>query len=118
MKTTGHIGYGRQGEAQAKAYLEKKGYTILDMNFSTKIGELDLIARHGDLLVIVEVKRRRKTVHGYPREAVTPHKQRQIIRLTQWYIQKNQLHHMQVRFDVIEILGEHIEHIENAFAVS
>lgn len=115
MKYT-HVGYGRQGEVQAKEFLTAKGYRILETNFSTKIGELDLIAMHENLLVIVEVKRRKGTRHGYPREAVTPHKQRQIVRLTQWYIQQNQLHHLQVRFDVIEILEDSIEHIENAFS--
>ncbi|MDI9501769.1 MAG: YraN family protein [Tissierellia bacterium] len=112
---SGHVDFGKQGEEQAREFLVKKGYKILDANFSTKIGELDLIASKDGLLVIVEVKRRKNARHGYPREAVHLHKQRQIIRLTQWYIQKHQLHHMQVRFDVIEILDDVMHHIENAF---
>lgn len=115
MRAANHVGYGRQGEEQAREYLQKKGYTILESNFSTRIGELDLIATYNDLLIIIEVKRRKKILHGYPREAVTLHKQRQIVRLTQWYVQKNDLHHMQIRFDVIEVLDDAIEHIENAF---
>lgn len=115
MKSYAHVDYGHEGERQAKEFLQKKGYKILDTNFTTKIGELDIIASRDKLLVIVEVKRRRSLRHGYPREAVTACKQTQIIRLTQWYMQEKQLHDRQVRFDVIEIVGHTLLHIENAF---
>ena len=70
---SGHVDFGKQGEEQAREFLVKKGYKILDANFSTKIGELDLIASKDGLLVIVEVKRRKNARHGYPREAVHLH---------------------------------------------
>lgn len=101
----------------AVAHLEKMGYKILHENYRSKLGELDIIARQENVLVVVEVKRRRTARHGFPCEAVTYRKQQQIIRLTQQYLQLHALFHLQVRFDVIEILGEKLRHIPNAFQV-
>ena len=113
-----HTSFGKHGEQLAQEFLRQHQFKILDFNYSNKAGELDIIASKDNLLVIVEVKRRRSTSHGYPREAVSYAKQRQIIRLTQSYIQQHMLHHLQVRFDVIEIIGDEILHIPDAFRVS
>lgn len=110
--------FGKEGEALAAELLIQKGYRILATNYQNKMGELDIIAQNGELLVIVEVKRRKSSAFGYPREAVSYGKQRQIVRMAQSYIQRYRLHQYQVRFDVIEIIGDEILHIEDAFRVS
>ena len=68
-----------RGEVGAKAYLEGKGYRILETNFVTKIGEIDIIAKDGDYIVFVEVKARTRADFGEPIEAVTPQKVRKIV---------------------------------------
>lgn len=117
MRISKHVDFGKQGEQLAVEFLKSEGYKILDTNYRNAMGELDIIARKDQLLVIIEVKRRKTIAHGFPREAVSYHKQKQIARLTQWYIQQHKLHNMQVRFDVIEIIGEDIHHIKDAFRV-
>jgi putative endonuclease len=69
---------GDLGEEIARRYLAGKGYEIVESNYRTRRGELDLISRHKDTLVIVEVKLRRGTGYGTPLEAVTPRKQNAI----------------------------------------
>lgn len=102
------------GENMALRYLKHRLYRILETNYARKTGEIDIIAEKGGYIVFVEVKYRNNTSKGLPREAVTPFKQRQIIRTAQMYIIENKLD-CDMRFDVIEILGKHIEHIKNAF---
>lgn len=106
---------GKKGEILAEKYLIKNNYKILEVNYSTKIGEIDIIAKKDDVIVFVEVKLRNSTKFGFPREAVTPTKQRHIIRVATSYLQKKSLLESKVRFDVIEILNGQITHIENAF---
>lgn len=107
--------YGVTGEQEAKNYLVKKGYKIVKMNFSCKIGEIDIIAMDKDTLVFVEVKARNTAMFGLPREAVTAKKQYKIRRIAELYLQRYSTFDQKIRFDVIEILGDKITHIENAF---
>jgi len=65
---------GRRGEQWAAAWLEERGMTIVDANWRCARGEIDLVARDGGELVVVEVKTRRGTSHGHALEAVTPAK--------------------------------------------
>ena len=106
---------GLEGESIAAKYLEDKGYTILQRNFSCKVGEIDVVAMDGDTLVFVEVKARDNPKFGMPIEAITPAKVRSIIGAARYYIMKNHLYDTQARFDVIAILRGKIQHIENAF---
>ena len=106
---------GVTGEQEAKNYLIKKGYKIVKMNFSCKIGEIDIIAMDKDTLVFVEVKARNTAMFGLPREAVTAKKQYKIRRIAELYLQRYSTLDQKIRFDVIEILGDKITHIENAF---
>ena len=107
---------GRIGENSARKYLKRKKYKIIEKNFTTKIGEVDLIALYGDLIVFIEVKTRTSITYGNPSEAVDFNKQRKYILLAEQYLQINkQYASLPVRFDVIEILNEEINHIENAF---
>jgi len=108
------LGFGRKGEKKAASYLKKKGYEILDMNYRTKVGEIDIIAGKGDLVVFVEVKARKTDEFGKGYEAVDARKADKIIRSAQFYFAKRQLE-SPCRFDVISIDGGEITHIENAF---
>jgi putative endonuclease len=69
---------GRLGEKLALRHLQNKGYKIIERNFSSKFGEIDLIALEGGELVFIEVKSRRGKVFGLPEEAVTPVKIRHL----------------------------------------
>lgn len=110
---------GAWGEEQAAKFLKRQRVKILHRNYRTPVGEIDIIARQGKVLLFVEVKTRRSTVCGVPAEAVGPAKQRQILRTAEWFLLETKSSHLQPRFDVISILmnGEQIdiEHIENAF---
>lgn len=110
-------GKGSHYEELAADYLCKKGYKILERNYHNhRFGEIDIIARDGDVIVAVEVKYRKNAAHGNPFEAVGATKQRRISRALLSYLMT---HHKGMdtpcRFDVIGILGDSISHIENAF---
>ena len=107
--------YGTAGEFKAKQFLQQKKYIVLAMNYRTKMGEIDLIMKDKDTIVFVEVKARNTLAFGYPRESVTPQKQRKIQQIAQLYLMKTKNINKPIRFDVVEILGDNITHIENAF---
>ena len=110
---------GAWGEEQAAQFLRRQGVKILHRNYRTPVGEIDIIARLGKILLFVEVKTRRSTVCGMPAEAVGPNKQRQILRTAEWFLLQDKKSKLQPRFDVVGILADgeqvQIEHIENAF---
>jgi uncharacterized protein (TIGR00252 family) len=110
---------GDQGEDLAAAALKKQGYKILERNYTTPLGEIDLIARQGKTLVIVEVKTRKSTRFGSPQEAVSAAKQAKLRRLADYYMKDKRLTDTPVRFDVVAInlsdAGPQIEIICNAF---
>ena len=105
---------GALGEVRAEQLLTDKGYTILARQVVSPGAEIDLIAEDRGVIVFIEVKTRtRAGVSG--REAVTPAKQKRICKGAMYYLMKNGLMHRQARFDVIEIQGERVTHIEDAF---
>lgn len=105
---------GVLAELHAEQYLEGKGYTILARNYVSPGSEIDLIAGEGGMIVFVEVKMRSGgMVTG--REAVTPAKQKRICKGAMHYMMRNGLMNRQARFDVIEVQGERVTHIVNAF---
>ena len=110
---------GAWGEDLALRYLIKRGYKLLERNYRTRRGEIDLIVRKDDTLVFVEVKLRRGSGYGDPLEAVTPHKQNILRSVAEHYLYSTQPHLQTLRFDVIGILAERtevrIDHIEDAF---
>ncbi len=110
----GKIEIGREGEKLAVDYLNKKGYKILEKNFRTKLGEIDIIAKDGNFIVIVEVKRRFSDKFGEPELAVNYRKQQKLKKLALYYL-KHIGKEYPVRFDVIAIKGSEIHHIEDAF---
>ncbi|WP_352419586.1 YraN family protein [Proteiniborus sp.] len=107
------------GENLASNYLLEKGYSILERNFRTKIGEIDIIVKKSNIIVFVEVKARSNTNYGFPYESVNYKKQQKIIRTAQNYINFKGLTNCQYRFDIIEVFlkenGNKINHIQNAF---
>ena len=76
---------GRAGEEAALRLLQIRGYKILARNFRSKVGEIDIIAEDGNVLVFIEVKTRWTLEYGYPEEAVTPWKLRSIVRTAEYY---------------------------------
>ncbi|MCL2839537.1 MAG: YraN family protein [Defluviitaleaceae bacterium] len=113
---------GMHGQDEAEIFLKSKNYKILERNYRIRTGEIDLIARDGSFIVFIEVKYRRSVSYGFPREAVGRVKQEKIIRTAMHYIATKKLENQDCRFDVVEVLHQngniHINHIENAFAVS
>ena len=107
--------FGGQGEADARAFLERRGMQVLQMNFRRPTGEIDIIARQRRTIVFVEVKRRSSLRFGRPAEAVDRAKQGHILRTAALYLQENGLEDSPVRFDVVEVLPGEIRHIEGAF---
>ncbi len=112
--------FGTSCEELAAAYLKASGYKIVETNFRTKSGEIDIVAEKDDFLIFVEVKGRRTTKYGLPQEAVTPWKQASIRKVAQIFIQKRRLEHKNIRFDVVAITFDknnipQIEHIPFAF---
>lgn len=113
-----HNELGKQGEELAVGYLREKGYVILDLNFRAGRNEIDIVARDGDTLVIVEVKARRSTFFAEPEYSVTLDKQKALIRAANSFINRKNID-LETRFDIIAILlnGQqaHINHLVDAF---
>ena len=94
---------GILGERLASSFLRINGYKIILKNYQTPLGEIDLIARHGEFLTFVEVKTRRSEAMGHPAESVTFHKRRQIVKVAQYYLKRYGIHDFPCRFDVVSI---------------
>lgn len=114
---------GAYGEELATTFLAAKGFRIIDRNYRCKGGEVDIVAGDGRTIVFVEVKTRRSHTFGVPQLAVTPFKQRQIMKAALTWLAQHRSKDAPARFDVIAITlsanGEPIiEHIENAFDLS
>ena len=113
---------GRWGEEQAALFLKNKGYELLGVGFSTRFGEIDIIAQKDGYVAFVEVKLRKNDRYGAAREFVTQNKQEKLRLTAQVFLQENEDLRLQPRFDVIEIYAPHgisdfyhLHHIENAF---
>lgn len=100
----GRLGLGAEGERVAKAYLQTKGFRILHENYSTPLGEIDLIAKEGGVVVFVEVKARTSGEFGPPQASVTLAKQRQIVKVARLYLQREGLAEVACRFDVVAVM--------------
>lgn len=95
---------GREGEKAAAELLEAKGYRILEQNYRTRYGEIDIIAAKGTTLVFVEVKTRASTRCGIPEEAVDFRKQQKIRKLAVEYLSRTcGQYYSDLRFDVVAI---------------
>lgn len=107
---------GAQGEEHACRHLTSIGYTILDRNWRQGHGELDIVARSPNgILVFVEVKTSRGRWAGDPGEWITPRKQEQVAKVALAWLTRHQCIHEWVRFDAILVRQGQLEHIEDAF---
>jgi putative endonuclease len=106
---------GSKAEQRAAELLERSGLRIVERNYWTKLGELDIIAREGSTLVFVEVRSRRDATHGSALETVDWRKQRKVTRVAMQYIKWRRPVFVAARFDVVGITGDEIVHIRDAW---
>lgn len=107
---------GALAENRACAFLESQGFTIVARNFLRRIGELDIVARDGDLLVVAEVRMRSSERFGGAAASVTREKQRRIAATTSLFLQwQPSLRNCRVRFDVIVVRDGAIDWLKHAF---
>ena len=123
MKNTENMRNKREigdiGEEIAAKYLLSHGYRIIERNYHSRYGEIDIVAGFGEYIVFVEVKYRKSNLYGEPSSAVDYKKQEKIKKTALKYIQDNEAGDKDIRFDIIEITGigeVSINHIENAFS--
>jgi putative endonuclease len=110
---------GKTGEDLACAELERRGYAISARRYRSRFGEIDIIARHQDVIVFVEVKARAGDEFGGGAAAVTPWKQRRIAQMAADYVARHRLYDRPCRFDVVtvDVTGDraHVVVYEHAF---
>ena len=119
-RPSGKSGKGHYYECLARDFLRRQGLTDFQLNFHSRFGEIDLIARDDDVLVFIEVRYRRSQDHGSAAATVTCRKQQKIYRTAQYFLQKKGLtNKMPCRFDVLGITGNDSQldyhWIKNAF---
>lgn len=113
-----HNELGKLGEQLATDYLRKKGYEIVVRNFVFQKAEIDIIAKHNNVMICVEVKTRNSDFFGDPQDFVTPNKIKLLVKAMDAYITENDID-LETRFDIIAVLKnkktEELTHLENAF---
>ena len=107
---------GAYGETVAARHLVRQGMVLLDRNWRCPLGEIDLVLRDGDVLVICEVKTRTSEVCGTPHEGVGPEKLARMRRLAAQWLRVHQVHPRDIRFDLVAVLRprkgpSRIEHV-------
>ncbi len=107
---------GLQGEATAEAYLCKTGMICLERRYRSPYGEIDLIMLDGEALAFVEVKARNLSTLHAAQMSVTPAKQRRIIQTALCFLNEHPEHAQRLmRFDIVSLSGDCIQHLPNAF---
>lgn len=113
-----HNDLGKLGEELSVEFLQKNGYTILEINWTFQKAEIDIIAQKENVLVIVEVKTRSSIDFGSPQDFVKPAKIQLLVKAVNEYVISNNLD-LEIRFDIIAVYKEgkefKIEHLEDAF---
>lgn len=95
--------FGMIGEKIAQGYLLNKGYDIIETNFYTRRGEIDIIAKKDNCIIFVEVKSRSNVTYGTPAMAVNYIKRKHMKTASKIYLSLNNLNNSPVRFDVVEV---------------
>ncbi len=112
---------GRRGEELAADHLVTKGWQLIARNWSTKLGELDIVADDENQLIFVEVRTTTSQQYGLGFQSVNYRKQQQVRRLALQFLQQMDYQHLPIRFDVISVLLSKdlqlvtLEHLEGAF---
>ncbi|MBK6834991.1 MAG: YraN family protein [Bacteroidetes bacterium] len=113
-----HNEIGKIGEEIALKFLKNLGYEVLELNWRFRKLEIDIIAKDGDTLVVIEVKTRKSDTFGAPDVFVDKKKQRFLIKAINEYVNQKNLEN-EIRFDIVSVLydnnQEKIEHIKDAF---
>ncbi|MFH1478401.1 MAG: YraN family protein [Candidatus Omnitrophota bacterium] len=114
---------GKKGEELALGYLKKQGYKILEKNYKTKLGEIDIIGMDGRYCSFIEVRSRENTRFGSPEESIDIKKRSKLIRAALFYIKNKKMEDKPCRFDVVAVLGINsaspkINLIKNAFQMT
>jgi len=111
---------GDRGEKMAEDFLKGKGYRLLERQFRTRFGEIDLIMQQGNTVVFVEVKTRTSHRFGLPEEAVTAQKKSHMFKAAEtWLTSRDMIEETDCRFDVVAITlsddgtAQRLEHFEN-----
>lgn len=112
---------GRYGEDVAARHLVEQGIVVLERNWRCDAGEIDIVGRDGQVLVICEVKTRSGVGYGTPLEAVTPRKVARLRRLAARWLAEREVHPAAVRFDVVGVLAAgtgaaQVEHVRGVCA--
>jgi putative endonuclease len=110
---------GRWGEETATLYLRERGYEILVRNARTPYGEIDIIAKQGDITIFVEVKTLTSSKNFFPEQNVTARKREHMLACAQYYAAENDIDHWQI--DVMAVEGKQglepkVTHFENAIS--
>ena len=117
--TKERLDLGKAGEDIALKKIKKLGYRCIERNYRCALGEIDLIAKHGDYLVFIEIKTRKDRNTGYAKEAVNYRKMKQISKTALNYMKDKKCYDTKSRFDVVAVSINRgipdIEVIENAF---
>lgn len=110
---------GKSGEEEALRLLAQNGYRILARNYSSKLGEIDIVALDRDTVCFVEVKSRRSVRFGLAQESVGPRKQRQIGKAALAYLKEKKMLNRKARFDVVSVMcsesGARADLLKDAF---
>ena len=113
-----HYERGMGGEAQAVAFLKEQGYAILCRNYRYQRAEIDILAKRGDLLVVVEVKTRTDRFYEALSDTVSKTKIARLVRTADHFVREQGLE-VEVRFDIIQLTGTPgrytLVHWEDAF---
>jgi putative endonuclease len=112
---SGRLELGSAGEAAAASWYGENGYEVVARNWRCDIGEIDIVARRGGLVVIAEVKTRTSDRFGVPVEAVGRRKQLRLRRLGARYLREAALRGVRLRYDVVSVLDGRLEVLEDAF---
>ncbi|MBI5071405.1 YraN family protein [Candidatus Falkowbacteria bacterium] len=94
---------GQLGEKLACDFLRKNGYQIIDQNYRTRGGEIDIVAKDCEMIVFVEVKTRVSTAFGYPEEAIDGRKQHKLAMTAECYLSSHNLYDSDYRIDAVGI---------------
>jgi putative endonuclease len=106
---------GAWGEEQVARWYRRAGYDVVDRNWRCPLGELDVVAVRGPVVVFCEVKARATDAFGSPASAVGPAKQRRLRRLAATWLAEHRVHGVEVRFDVATVVGVRVQVLESAF---